>query len=140
MKKTDDPQTTAFEAAIAKKQEPSQCNETAFESRVPSNFTRPNGLEKSKGGIMLHTLDGDLATGRNLERWEKIMQVLKRGEMPPEDAPQPNEAKRRAIGQRIEPGLRARHLSLNRKFNESRITPLDCDQVPRHNVCGLSKP
>ena len=55
-----------------------------------------HGPEKSKGKITLHTLDGDLAAGADgeLERWERILEVLESGEMPPEDEPQPSEAER----------------------------------------------
>ena len=44
-----------------------------------------HGPDKSKGKISLHTLDGDLSAGRELERWEDILEMLESGEMPPED-------------------------------------------------------
>ena len=43
-----------------------------------------HGPDKSKGELTLHTLDGDLALGRGLERWEDVLDALKFGEMPPE--------------------------------------------------------
>ncbi|MBC8003420.1 MAG: DUF1587 domain-containing protein, partial [Opitutaceae bacterium] len=70
------------------------------------NCIKCHGPEKSKGMVSLHALDGDLAAGRDMERWEKIMEVLKSGDMPPEDERQPEEAKRRAVGEWIERGLR----------------------------------
>ena len=33
-----------------------------------------HGPEKSKGKITLHSLDGDLASGGELERWERILE------------------------------------------------------------------
>ena len=69
------------------------------------NCIKCHGPEKSKGKITLHTLDGDLTAGRDMERWDKIMKVLKSGEMPPEDEKQPDEAKRTAVRRWIELGL-----------------------------------
>ena len=65
-----------------------------------------HGPNKSKGKITLHTMDGDLSTGDQLEHWEQILDMLKVGEMPPEDEPQPEEAKRQAVVVWIESGLR----------------------------------
>ena len=67
---------------------------------------RCHGPEKSKGKITLHSLDGDLSAGQELERWETILDVLSQGEMPPEDEPQPKEADRQKIAKWIESGLR----------------------------------
>ena len=58
---------------------------------------RCHGPEKSKGQISLHTLDGDLSSGRELERWEDVLEMLESGEMPPEDEVQPSETKRMLI-------------------------------------------
>jgi mono/diheme cytochrome c family protein len=65
-----------------------------------------HGPKKSKGKITLHSLDGDLAAGQELARWEKILEMLESGEMPPEDEAQPNENERQAVAQWIESGLR----------------------------------
>ncbi|MFT5468262.1 MAG: hypothetical protein ACI8UO_003371 [Verrucomicrobiales bacterium] len=65
-----------------------------------------HGPEKTKGKIALHTLDGDLSAGHELERWELILEMLESGEMPPEDEAQPDEADRKAVANWIEAGLR----------------------------------
>lgn len=65
-----------------------------------------HGPKKSKGKITLHTLDGDLSAGQELERWEDILDVLALKEMPPEDEPQPDAAERRAVKEWVEGGLR----------------------------------
>ncbi len=65
-----------------------------------------HGPDKSKGELTLHTLDGDLASGRGIERWEDVLDALKFGEMPPEDEPQPDEAERKLITDWIDNGLR----------------------------------
>ena len=81
-----------------------------FESKVKPFFEKNciacHGPEKSKGKITLHTLDGDLAAGQELERWELILEMLENGEMPPEDEPQPSEADRQAVAKWIDTGLR----------------------------------
>lgn len=66
-----------------------------------------HGPDKSKGKITLHTLDGDLASGAGgeLERWETILEVLKHGEMPPEDEKQPSDAERDTMQQWIDRGM-----------------------------------
>ena len=51
-----------------------------------SNCVKCHGPEKAKGQVTLHDIDGDLAGERNLKRWELILDVLKAGEMPPEEA------------------------------------------------------
>lgn len=70
------------------------------------NCIKCHGPEKSKGKMALHTLDGDLAAGRDLERWEKILKELKSGEMPPEDEKQPTDSERNALIGWIESGMR----------------------------------
>ena len=44
-----------------------------------------HGPEKQKGKVTLHNVDGGLAAGKSLERWELILEVLESGEMPPEE-------------------------------------------------------
>jgi len=84
--------------------------ETLFKKEVVPFFEeyciRCHGPEKSKGQISLHTLDGDLSTGRELERWEDVLEMLESWEMPPEDEEQPSETKRMLIADWIESGLR----------------------------------
>ena len=70
------------------------------------NCVRCHGPEKSKGKITVHSLDGDLSAGQELERWELIIDVLEHGEMPPEDETQPSDEEREAITAWIEGGLR----------------------------------
>ena len=66
-----------------------------------------HGPEKSKGKMTVHSLDGDLSTGQELDRWEKILEVLESGEMPPEDEEQPSANERSAVAKWIDAGLRA---------------------------------
>ncbi len=68
---------------------------------------RCHGPEKSKGKITVHSLDGDLAAGHELERWELILEMIEDGEMPPDDEPQPDDTERAAVAEWIDSGLRA---------------------------------
>ena len=81
-----------------------------FKNRVmpffEANCISCHGPKKSKGKITLHTLEGGPAGGKDLEHWETILDVLKSGEMPPEDEPQPAKADRDAIVKWIEAGMR----------------------------------
>ena len=83
---------------------------TGFQSKIMPFFkahcTKCHGPTKSKGEITLHTIDGELAAGRDLKRWELILKKLKRGEMPPEGETQPKPADRQAVVKWIDGGLR----------------------------------
>lgn len=67
---------------------------------------RCHGPEKSKGKITVHSLNGDLSLGQELDKWESILEMLEFGEMPPADEPQPTKAEVQAVRQWIEAGLR----------------------------------
>jgi len=64
-----------------------------------------HGPKKSKGKVTVHDLDGGLALGRNLERWEKILKMLENGEMPPEEEKQPNDLERKAVVEWVRAGM-----------------------------------
>ena len=66
-----------------------------------------HGPEKQKGKVTLHNVDGGLAAGKSLERWELILEVLESGEMPPEEETErPDAAAVGAVMKWIETGLR----------------------------------
>ena len=81
-----------------------------FESHVApfleAHCVRCHGPDESKGQITVHTLDGDLSMGLQLERWERILEMIADGEMPPEDEPQPEDEDRAVVARWIESGLR----------------------------------
>ena len=80
-----------------------------YRSRVAPFFEqyciRCHGPEKSKGKLTLHTLDADLSRGKELEKWESILDMLEFGEMPPAKEPQPDAARTKAVMQWIRSGL-----------------------------------
>lgn len=82
-----------------------------FESHIKPFFethcVKCHGPEKSKGKITVHSLDGDLSAGQELERWELILDALEHREMPPEDEEnQPDDRDRAAIATWIDSELR----------------------------------
>jgi hypothetical protein len=81
-----------------------------FDTRIKpffeANCIQCHGPKKSKGKVTLHTLDGDLSGGQDSERWEEVLDMLKSGEMPPEDEEQPSEEDRAAVVKWIDAGLR----------------------------------
>ena len=72
-----------------------------YESRVRPFFkthcAKCHGPAKSKGNITVHTLNGDLSSGQELEKWESILDMLAFGEMPPIDETQPTKAEIQAV-------------------------------------------
>lgn len=66
-----------------------------------------HGPNKSKGRITIHTMNGDLLSGQDLENWEKVLDVLKSGEMPPEDETQLQDNEKSALINWIDSGLKA---------------------------------
>jgi hypothetical protein len=81
-----------------------------FESHIKPFFqthcVECHGPDKSKGKITVHSLDGDLAAGQELERWETILDALEHEDMPPAEEDQPSAADRVAVVAWIESGLR----------------------------------
>lgn len=83
---------------------------SGFESAIKPFFksycVKCHGPKTAKGDMRLHTLGGDLTAEKELESWERILEMLDSGEMPPEDESQPTAAERKAVAQWIESGLR----------------------------------
>ncbi len=65
-----------------------------------------HGPQRSKGGVTLHTLKGDLAAGAGPKRWDKVLDLIERGAMPPETDDQPKPAERKAVVEWIRAALR----------------------------------
>ena len=66
---------------------------TAFKTHVVP-FLRTHcvdcpGPTEPKGQLTLHDLIGDLATKGSVTKWENILRMIESGELPPEDAEQP---------------------------------------------------
>ena len=64
-----------------------------------------HGAQRSKGGVTVHDLPSGVTAG--LERWERVLEVLEDGVMPPPGQKQPTAAERARIVERIDADLRA---------------------------------
>jgi mono/diheme cytochrome c family protein len=49
-----------------------------------------HGPEKQKGDLALHALDGNVAGGKDIEKWKAVAERLALNEMPPESEPRPD--------------------------------------------------
>ena len=56
-----------------------------------------HGEEKKKGKVALHEIDADFENGDTMALWERVLEQLQTGEMPPEEKPQPSAAEREEI-------------------------------------------
>ena len=96
--------------AQAHADQPVPAGATGFKSRVApffkQNCVRCHGPDKSKGKITLHSLDGDLSAGQEMDKWESVLKMLESAEMPPIDEPQPSKAEVKAVKDWIESGMR----------------------------------
>ncbi len=64
-----------------------------------------HGADESKGKFTLHELSDNFEADGAEQKWEKILRMIESGEMPPEDAEQPKEAKRIEVIRWIETRL-----------------------------------
>lgn len=78
----------------------------AVEGFLKNHCVRCHGASKNKANLALHTLGGELVAGRDIERWELVLQMLESGAMPPEDEPQPQVGERNGVVQWIRAGLK----------------------------------
>jgi mono/diheme cytochrome c family protein len=62
-----------------------------------AHCVRCHGEDKQKGDVALHDLTQGPSRGGGLAQWERVLDVLQSGEMPPDDEPQPDEAARRRV-------------------------------------------
>ncbi|HXG13298.1 MAG TPA: DUF1588 domain-containing protein [Gemmataceae bacterium] len=49
-----------------------------------------HGPDKQKGKLALHSIDANVLTGKDIERWKAIAERLALGEMPPDSEPRPD--------------------------------------------------
>jgi len=73
-----------------------------------SHCVRCHGEKKQKGDVSLHDFAGGPASGNAVARWALVLDVLRSGEMPPEDEPQPDAANREQVQDWIDRELRQR--------------------------------
>src|SRR5689334_1506693 len=68
--------------------------------------SRCHNDERLSGNLTFSNLSAaDVASGANMEQWEKILRMTSRGEMPPRSRPQPTPAERATFTQWLESSL-----------------------------------
>lgn len=95
---------TTASAAVA-------ADDQLFKSRIApfleSSCTDCHGEDTQKGKVALHTIGADFSSGDTLALWERVLEQLEIGAMPPEKKPQPTPAEREEIVSWIKGGLTA---------------------------------
>lgn len=64
---------------------------------LKAHCVKCHGPEKQKADFALHDIDGVVTAGKDIERWEKILEMVSLGEMPPEKEPQPKKVDRSRV-------------------------------------------
>ncbi len=86
-------------------------DEGIFKQRIApfleTNCTDCHDEDTQKGKVDLHALAGDFSKGDSVDLWERVLEQLEIGTMPPEKKPQPTAAGRQEIVTWIKDGLKA---------------------------------
>ncbi len=81
--------------------EVSQTDIKEFENHVKPFLTeycsRCHGKRIQRADFAFHDVDGNVSNAKDWERWEKILEMISIGDMPPEDQTQPSKTKRLQI-------------------------------------------
>lgn len=56
-----------------------------------------HGEKTNKAEFVLHDINPDIASGKDLDRWEKILEMVSIGDMPPKDKAQPTQSEREQL-------------------------------------------
>jgi len=64
-----------------------------------------HGESKKEGRLTLHNINADLASGKDMDRWQAVLDRLDAGEMPPDTEPRPAAADVRQVLDWIRTGL-----------------------------------
>ncbi|HAN84037.1 MAG TPA: hypothetical protein DCQ59_12490, partial [Verrucomicrobiales bacterium] len=73
---------------------------------LEANCTDCHDGETQKGKVELHNIGGDFSNGDTVVMWERVLEQLEIGTMPPEKKPQPTAAERQKIVNWIKEGLK----------------------------------
>jgi len=95
-------------AVSAQEESPRAFLKAVAQPFLDAHCVRCHGAEKQKGDITLHDLQAGPAAARDAERWELVLDMLRSGEMPPEEEPQPDGGERQRLVAWVDRELRAR--------------------------------
>lgn len=84
-------------------------NLTEFEKQVQpflaAHCVKCHGTKRQKADFFLHDMDGAVTGGKDIMRWEKILEMLSLRDMPPDDEEQPRKLAgyRKRLGEYVAP-------------------------------------
>lgn len=64
-----------------------------------------HGSDRQENELRFDTLSRDLANKDQIETWQRVLDQIREGNMPPSSRPRPNAAERRGVIERLESGL-----------------------------------
>jgi len=64
---------------------------------LEKNCTSCHGAEKHKADLTLHQYRDDVSLLKQRKKWKQILEAVQKGDMPPDDKPQPSDAEKRAF-------------------------------------------
>jgi hypothetical protein len=74
---------------------------TEFQERIKPFLSehcyRCHGGKKQKADFTVHDIDGLITNGKDVARWEKILELVSLGDMPPEDETQPSKVEKSRV-------------------------------------------
>ena len=101
---------TTFLVALLAQASPLAADEL-FKQRIApfleSNCTDCHDEDTQKGKVELHAIGGDFSNGDTVAMWERVLEQLEIGTMPPEKKPQPTASERQEMVTWIKDGLKA---------------------------------
>ncbi len=110
-----------------------------FDARIKpfleKNCIDCHGAKKSKGKVTLHNLTNDISSDKERETWQEVLDVLKSGDMPPDDEPvQPTEDERATAIKSIEDFLKKSSATANQEIvptRNRRLTNMEYENTMR---------
>src|SRR5262249_30862504 len=96
------------------------------------NCSRCHGATRAQKGLNLEELTASPSLGGDRERWAQIVVKLRQREMPPPNQPQPPDAERQAIADRIEGELD--RLDRAAPVNPGRVTARRLNRTEYNNT------
>ncbi len=87
--------------------EAAQAYDTQVRPILATHCLECHGIEKPKGDLRLDRLKSDLADAEAAKTWQKVLERIQSGEMPPEEEPRLSAAELQQLGDWISGGLQA---------------------------------
>lgn len=97
-----------------------------------------HGQKRSKGGVSLDALKSDVTAGPGAKQWDRMLEMIEHGTMPPEESEQPKAEERKAVIGWIRSALRAEasRLEVAAPSHLRRLTNVEYENTMR-DLLGL---